>query len=512
MRNPSTTLLTLLLAILISACATLPDNSDRAESYHLGETHETSLAKSVAPRLAQHPGESGAYPMESGLDAFVARALTAHSAEKTLDVQYYLYHDDKIGSLLTDQLLKAADRGVRVRLLLDDMDLADRDFGGSIIDAHPNIELRIFNPFSRNTFRATQFVTRFGGVTRRMHNKTYIVDNSIAIVGGRNIGDEYFDASKEYTFSDLDVILIGPAVSKVSESFDLYWNNSLSYPLATLNKNKPKPSAIAERRAEFSRYIESLQGSEYIQALKDSALATTIRNNSLSYFWGDVDIVYDHPDKIIKSRSETKYHLSSDLADYFGKVKKELILISPYFVPGKSGVSFLSELVAKGLSVSVITNSLSANDVPAVHAGYMKYRKKLLQNGVNIYEFKTYNKAEAGEAQLYGDLLSGLHAKSFVLDREYVFIGSMNLDPRSAKENTEIGAMIQSEALADLFYSSIIDELDERTYKVYLEGGKLHWKTLEEEGERVFTKEPNTTWWQRFSVGAMRIIPAESQL
>lgn len=497
---------------LLAGCATLPDNSQRTSSYRIEQSEPSSLATAVNKRGREHPNETGAFPLFSGLDAFVARAGMAQLAEKTLDVQYYLYHNDTVGALLTDQLLKAADRGVRVRLLLDDMDLAGRDFSGAILDAHPNIEIRIFNPFSRKTLRTPQFVTRFGGVTRRMHNKSMTADNQASIIGGRNIGDEYFDASKEYTFSDLDVFLIGPAVNEVSKSFDLYWNDAIVYPFATLVKQTPTPQEVVERRQRFNEKIAQLQNSEYLKALSESDLAQRIREHNLAYYWGDVDIIYDQPEKVVKSRSESSYHLSEKLKPYFTAIENEVLLISPYFVPGKSGVKFLTDMVAQGKKVTVITNSLAANDVPAVHAGYMKYRKNLLRGGVTIYEFKSHLNTADGEQQKYGDLYSGLHAKSFILDNKIVFIGSMNLDPRSSKENTEIGAMIHNKTLAQKFTASLLKSLDIKSYKVELQGNSLRWKTLQDGQEKIFTKEPETTWWQRFTIGVMRIIPAESQL
>lgn len=507
-----TRLCLMMLAALAVGCATLPDNSQRSESHFLADTDDTTLGQQAARHLSSHPGQTGALPLGSGLDAFVARSLAASMAEKTLDVQYYLYHRDKVGALLTHQLLAAADRGVRVRILLDDMDLADRDFSTAIVDAHPNIEIRIFNPFSRNTFRATQFVTRLGGVTRRMHNKSFTIDNQLSIVGGRNIGDEYFDASKEYTFSDLDVLLMGPAVEKVSHSFDLYWNSSLAYPLATLVKHPPTEAEVAHAREKFEKRIAENAGSEYLQALRESGLAHKIKDGELSYYWGQVDIVYDQPEKVAKSREKTEYHLSHELAGYFNNINNELLLISPYFVPGKAGVAFLSEMVARGVQVTVVTNSLAANDVPAVHAGYMKYRKALLRAGVTIYEFKSHSNTDEGEQQAYGDLYSGLHAKSFIFDRKAVFIGSMNLDPRSARENTEIGAVIHSEKLAREFQDLLTANFDRITYKVTLEDNKLHWYGEEKQQPVEYTHEPDTSWWQRFSIGLMRLIPAESQL
>jgi putative cardiolipin synthase len=229
---------TLAMGLLATGCATLPDNTNRMQSLAYTDTADTTFGKGAATLAAAHPDQSGFHLLGNGLDAFVARAVLAHYAERSIDVQYYLYHNDLVGRLFTDLLLKAADRGVRVRLLVDDMDLADRDLGAAAMASHPNIEVRIFNPFSRNIGRLTQFVTRMGSVTRRMHNKSFTVDNQVAILGGRNIGDEYFDADPDLAFADLDVMAIGPVVKQVSSAFDLYWNSELAYP-ATALRGKP---------------------------------------------------------------------------------------------------------------------------------------------------------------------------------------------------------------------------------------------------------------------------------
>lgn len=507
-----TIVLLLVFTSVITGCATLPDNSVRTASYFIEDTTNTTLGQIIGKREASNKKQSGAYPLGNGLDAFVARAVLADKAEKTLDVQYYLYHNDTVGTLLTNRLIRAADRGVRVRLLLDDMGLAELDLSLIALDTHSNIEVRIFNPFSRNSSRTAQFITRFGSVTRRMHNKSFTADNQAAIVGGRNIGDEYFDASLEYTFTDLDVLLVGPVVDEVSTSFDLYWNNSISYPITTLIGEEVIEDEIQEAYRNLDQLTNKAVDSNYIKALENSDLTKKLHSKSLKYYWGDIEVIYDLPDKVKHARDKKKYHLSSKLAPHFQGVTDELFLISPYFVPGKAGAAFLIDLEKAGTQVTIITNSLAANDVPAVHAGYMKYRKRLLKAGVEIYEFKTRMDTKKGGKQKYGDLKSGLHAKSFVLDRKAIFIGSLNLDPRSNKENTEIGAMIQNPELANKFQDSILSGIQHMTYKVTLNQGNLQWQGIDNDKEVTFSKEPNTSWWTRFKIGALRIIPAESQL
>ena len=227
--------------LFIAGCATLPQDFERLDSYALTDTADTAWGKVRREEKAAHPGQSGFILLENGLDAFVARALLAEYAERSIDVQYYLYHNDLTGKLLTHQLRKAADRGVRVRILVDDMGLAGRDLGSAVLDSHPNIEVRIFNPFSRNVGRLSQLLTRFGAVTRRMHNKSFTVDNEVTILGGRNIGNEYFDADPDIAFADLDVLLIGPVVGNVSAAFDVYWNSEFVYPINVLVNRAPTP-------------------------------------------------------------------------------------------------------------------------------------------------------------------------------------------------------------------------------------------------------------------------------
>lgn len=233
--------------LAIACCANPPEDFDRPKSYALSETENTALGKEFAEEAAAHPGKSGFHLLSNGLDAFVARAVSSRYAERSIDVQYYLYHDDLLGRLISDLLLKASDRGVRVRLLVDDMGLAGRDLGAAVLDSHPNIAVRIFNPFSRNVGRTSQFLTRLGSVTRRMHNKLFTVDNQVAILGGRNIGNEYFEADSDLAFSDLDVMAIGPVVKEVSSVFDRYWNSELAYPTSVLFKGEPPAPEKVEK-------------------------------------------------------------------------------------------------------------------------------------------------------------------------------------------------------------------------------------------------------------------------
>ena len=513
--------LAIALALLLQAgCATLPKDFERPASYAMVDTKNPALERLWQGEGSARPEESGFHLLGNGLDAFVARAALSHSAKHSIDVQYYLYHDDLVGKLFTDLLLKAADRGVRVRLLLDDMDLSGRDRNVAAMDHHPHIEVRIFNPFSRNTVRLTQFVTRMGSVTRRMHNKSFTVDNQVTILGGRNIGDEYFNADPNFAFADLDVMANGPVVKRVSGVFDLYWNDELAYPASVLMKGKPiSPEEVAKLRQALTDFVNAQTNSVYIQALRDSDLARQIERNEIEFYWGDAEVVFDQPEKLVQDFDETEYHLSVMLKPYWEDVTTDLIIFSPYFVPGKQGTAFISQLAQRGVRVRILTNSLASNDVGLVHAGYRKYRKKLLRSGVELYEMNKNLTPKERKARkgAKGSAKASLHAKSFVFDRENVFIGSLNLDPRALVHNTEIGVVFNVPEIARQMAQWFDDNIEQFAFRLELEKSetgneRLSWHGWENGQSVVYTHEPHTGFWRRFGIGFMSIWPIESQL
>jgi putative cardiolipin synthase len=507
--------------VLNSGCATLPENVDRpvSNAYTATDTSNTLWGKVRLDERLAHPGESGFFLLENGLDAFVARALLAEGAERSIDLQYYLYHNDLTGKLMTYQLLKAADRGVRVRLLVDDMGLAGRDHGGSVLDSHPNIEVRIFNPFSRNTGRLSQFVTRLGSVTRRMHNKSFTVDNQATILGGRNIGNEYFEADPDIAFADLDVLLIGPVVNDVSASFDAYWNSEVVYPLNILIARPPTPDEIQEKTRELQEFISRQYDGEYHKALRNSDLANKIRQQQVEMLWGEAEAIFDNPEKIISARDQSELHLTEQFKPYWEGIEKEIIILSPYFVPGKEGMASLVKLQESEVKVRILTNSLASTDVGVVHAGYARYRKDLLQGGIELYELnKKVSREERKEKKgKEGSSKASLHAKTFVFDRKWVFIGSLNLDPRSVYENTEIGVVITSPEIACYMAEKFDENIARSAFRLELqisEDGRrnLLWHGYENGEERVYTVDPYTGFWRRLGLGFMGLLPIESQL
>ncbi len=506
--------------LLAAGCASLPENTNRQASYALTDTDDTSFGQLTAKRIqTEGDGQDGFLLLKSGLDAFVARAILTHHAERSIDLQYYLYHRDLVGHLFMNLLVNAAERGVRVRLLIDDMGLEGRDAGLIALDSHPNIELRVFNPFDRKIGRMPQFVSGFGSVTRRMHNKSFTVDNQVTIVGGRNIGNEYFDADPTLEFADLDVMTFGDVVKDVSHSFDLYWNSELSYPVTTLIDERPSEEDIKAMFAGLAEYAKQQKDSDYLEALSSSDLANKMRAKKVEYIYGNAVVVYDLPEKISSERDATELHLMTQLEPHFEAINKELIIFSPYFVPGKEGVEFFKSLTERGVRVKILTNSLASNDVGVVHAGYSKYRKALLRAGVELYEMnKKLTRAQRKEKKGVGSSSkASLHAKSFVLDREKVFIGSLNLDPRSFYENSEIGVIIKSPEMAIDMAERFDQGIEKGSFRLELvtdedDNEYILWHGYDD-GEKVtFEHDPYTSIWRRMGVGFMRIMPIESQL
>ncbi len=507
-----------LVFLVLSGCATLPENVDRQVSTVLQDTADTSIGRAVKKGSEEHPGKSGFLLLGNGLDAFVARAVMADLAERSIDVQYYLYHNDLVGNLLSYSLLKAADRGVRIRILLDDMGLEGRGMNIATFDSHPNIEIRIFNPFSRNVFRGIQFLTRFGSVTRRMHNKSFTVDNQATIVGGRNIGNEYFGADPDLAFGDLDVLAMGPVVKEISTSFDKYWNSDLAYPISTL-KGIVEVEKLDKVRPDWERFIDEQKESAYYSALINSDFARKLKSRDLKYTWGEAKALYDQPEKIQHDTGARELHLAPQLAPYMDQLTDELLIFSAYFVPGKEGVKFLKELRERGVKVRILTNSMASTDVTIVHAGYGKYRREMLRAGIELYEVnkkltREQRKEKKGPG---GSSKASLHAKAFIFDREKLFIGSLNLDPRSVDQNTEIGIIFHSPELGAMMGEGFDKDINTKAFMVELskeEDGMelLRWVITENGVEKVYTVDPYTSIWRRFLVNLAGLLPIESQL
>ena len=506
-----TCLMTVIAAL--SGCASVDFDYPKPESFALTDTADTTLAKDIAGEADEHPGESGFFPMSDGIDALASRLLLAERAERSIDAQYYLIKDDIVSHAFIYVLLRAADRGVRVRLLIDDMFTGGFDSGIAGLDSHPNFEIRVFNPFARRSARFMDGITNFSRVNRRMHNKSFTVDNQITIIGGRNIADEYFGAREDAKFADLDVMGIGPVVNEVSDMFDSYWKHERAAPVAAFADMPDDPAAELERvRAELEESRENISSTKYAAAVRDQFLVYEETDNDV-FIWAPYTLAVDSPDKNFKKKAETAASITTPLRESLLAAKNEVVIVSPYFVPRKAGVETLTELQRSGVAITIITNSLAANNQSSVHAGYAPSRKPLLESGVKIFEVRADADVLGSELMAASSAKATLHTKAFIVDRHDFFIGSFNFDPRSANINTELGVIIRSAELASPTVDLVLSRLSTHTFEVFLnEKGKLRWRGFENGEEVIYDKEPQTTWGQRFTAGFMRILPIRGQL
>jgi putative cardiolipin synthase len=430
-----------LAAVALAGCASLPSGVERAHSSALAATGDTRLGRGLAAATAANPGRTGVHALDSARDAFAARVLLAHAAERSLDVQYYIWHNDTTGALMCEALWLAAARGVRVRLLLDDNNTRGMDPAIAALDGHPNIEVRLFNPYANRGFRLGELLADFARVNRRMHNKSLTADNQATIVGGRNIGEEYFGADSPVEFTDLDVLAVGAVVSEVSKSFDAYWNSESAYPAGSLIAAPPA-------RIPWEKVHEHPEAARYLEAVRATPLVRELLAGRLPLEWARAQVVQDDPSKVLQPPERSELHLLPRLLATMGEAARELGIISPYFVPTKEGTATLAALAQRGVKVRVLTNSLAATDVAPVHAGYAKYREELLRKSVHLYELKPSAEEKDRDKRGGGSSDASLHAKTVAVDRSRIFVGSFNFDPRSARLNTEMGVVLDSAALA----------------------------------------------------------------
>jgi phosphatidylserine/phosphatidylglycerophosphate/cardiolipin synthase-like enzyme len=502
--------LLLTAALLLAACATLPPLAGRVETTAATDTGQTRLGQAVAPIADDNPGKTGIHTLPIPLDAFAARALLAGVAERSVDAQYYIWHGDQTGYLLFEALWKAAERGVRVRLLLDDFDTAGLDETIAALDTHSNIEVRLYNPFVYRRARGMNFVLDFTRVNRRMHNKAFIADNQVAVVGGRNIANEYMGAGNDVVFADLDVIAVGPAVRDVSKEFDLYWNSESAYPAwAVLGQDRVDAARL---QAHFAAAHADPQSVVYLEALRKTPLLNDLVSRRLAFEWTDARVVHDDPEKTLDTSQRTDILLLPQLLDAIGRPEKSFDLISPYFVPGETGTAALVALAKRGVKVRVLTNSLASTDVVAVHAGYAKRRRDLLDAGIALYELKTSAVQDDPEhkARFGMSSSSSLHAKTFAIDENRAFVGSFNFDQRSTHLNTEMGLVIESPTLARQIASAFDTTIPKVAYEVRVTaGGALEWIERSPSGVTRFDVEPGASPGKRSLVEFLSVLPIE---
>jgi len=508
-------LLVTALLWLVAGCAALPPLEGRRESFALTGTQDTRLGQATAPLVAAHPGNSGIHPLQIARDAFAARVLLAAAAQRSVDAQYYIWHADQTGLLMLEALVNASRRGVRVRLLIDDQNTKGLDELLGAVAGEPNIEMRLYNPFAQRSGRALGYLGDFERLNRRMHNKAFIADNQAAIVGGRNIGNEYFGAGTEVPFKDLDVIVIGAAVRDVSAEFDLYWNSASAYPAPSI-VGAAGPRSAAYLTERFAAARADPESREYLDAVRETPLIAGLLERRLEIEWANARLVRDDPAKTLDPQ-RTDVLLLSQLMDGAERPARSLDIISPYFVPGERGAEFLEGLAHSGVRVRVLTNSLAATDVGVVHSGYSKRRCRLARAGVQLFELKPTTAAlddDKAKAAKSSSSAASLHAKTYAADAERIFVGSFNFDPRSALLNTEMGLVIASPTLAGRLVRSFDEVIPQNAYEVRTrnEGDCIEWIERTAGGEMRHETEPETSWGRRLWVDFLGLFPLDWML
>jgi cardiolipin synthase C len=497
---------------LAAGCVSLPPTQFEVSSAYTN-TADTRLGEAVAPVVAANPGRSGIHALANAFDAFAARMLLASEAQRAIDAQYFIWQDDQVGMLLFQALWQAAERGVRVRLLLDDGGTSGIDATLAQLDAHPHIEVRLYNPFVHRGSRTLGYLGDFPRLNKRMHNKSFTVDNVASVVGGRNIANEYFGAGAAIGFADLDVLMLGPVVQQVSVQFDRYWNSASAYP-AVAFVVPPAADAAARLQAHFERTRAEPAAVDYLQAVEQSPFLEQVQQRRLDLDWTTVQLLYDDPAKTLDRSARTDVLLFPALMHALGEPQRSFDIVSPYFVPGDDGTALLVQLARSGIKVRVLTNSLASSDESIVHAGYMKRRRELLRAGVVLYELKPSAIEHLSQVQgRFGAAkVSGLHAKTYAVDGERIFVGSFNFDQRSARLNTELGVVIDSRVGAGELARFFDDDVPLLAYEVRLapQGDGLVWIDRRASGEQThYDVDPHADCRLRFKLDLLADLPID---
>ena len=481
------------LLLLISGCVGLPRHVVKIHSEALPDPESTSLGRVVAAEEGAK-NLSGIRLLTSGEEALADLIALADHAERTLDIQYYIIHQDDSARLLLHHLRLAADRGVRVRVLVDDLNTAGEDRRFMHLGQHANVEVRVFNPFpggrSKIWTRLLASVNDIPRINHRMHNKLFVADNALAVTGGRNIGDQYFTRDEHSNFIDLDVVAAGAIVPELSASFDAFWNSKYAYPIASVaapvSAEPPPPRPSESSAAASANWLEH-----------------ELESGSVHLTWVPATVLADRPAKIASDASSgEEVNIANNIAALMRSAKQELIVISAYFVPGKDGVAMMRDLVSQGVHIRILTNSLASTDSPLVHTGYSRYRAALLKLGVELSEVRPKLGQKRARFHPFRGSSASLHAKALVIDQKMVFIGSLNMDARSARTNSELGLVIRSADIAHQVTNLLDDISADGSYKLRLvdHTNRIEWTSGEPGSEKTWYNDPETTRMQRFTL------------
>lgn len=497
------------------------EQHEKIPSYAISQDEASDLGKILEKAMSgQEADLSGFRIFEKGEESLDARLFLIRAAKKTLDLQYYAISDGVTSNLLIEALIQAALRGVRVRLMIDDITTGDIRRSLIALDGISNIHVRVFNPVNHGgQSKLSRFigaVTHVDRATRRMHNKALIADNQIAIIGGRNLGDEYFDTHEEKSFKDIDVLTAGPITADISASFDEFWNDICAFPIYALHKQRASGWRIRRVRKKLKKNWEKCFQNPDNRKRLDMPLAEGSGLIVESLVWAKAYLLADPSAKVRNKGDEGSSPPLRHLKNLVDQAKREFIIVSAYFVPREQGMKWIESLRDRDMTVKILTNSLASTDVVAVHTGYKKYRVPLLEKGVSIFELKPRGKKRPRQRLLGRKSPShaSVHAKAYIIDDEWAVIGSFNFDPRSAFLNTEIGLFIHSTQLAnqlrDMFEES---SAPDTSYKLGLAPGKkLVWTTREKDGDVRYVTEPKAGFWRRVQVYLISLLPVERQL
>lgn len=503
----------LLVALLVCArmLFTPPSLEGRTVSRAVPASASTALGRAALRSASSDEQSSGVALLRDGTDAFAARVALIRAAEVALDVQYYIWHRDATGLILLEELRRAADRGVRVRLLLDDNGIGGLDEDLAALDALPGVEIRIFNPFILRTFKPLGYLFDFFRLNRRMHNKSLLADGALAIVGGRNIGDVYFGFGEGVQFLDTDVAVAGRVAADIGADFDRYWQSRSAYPVERI-MGSPAPGVLERLSSQALQAAQSPEGARYAQRLRESNLVERIASGALAFEWTQVVLVSDDPAKGL-GEARDRDLLFPQLMSLLSTPTRSVDLVSAYFIPGRQFTRALERQARAGTRVRILTNSQVATDVAIVHSAYVKYRPELLQSGVQLYELKPAFAAhdEPNVRGIVGSSRASLHSKTLAVDEQRIFIGSFNFDPRSLHLNTEMGVLVDSPALAGALSIAFEQRYARMSYVPALDGeGALEWHEVGPDGTRVrHTSEPGTNVFSRLGLWLLGLLPVE---